>query len=484
MRLLVTLLAGICLSSGLLAQTENSAFTLTGKAVAGPFATDYHALGINPANLHLAPMFDGKNWTMGFSEIGVSIFSEALSKDDLRKNLFMQELDALSPLERKDAISQFTDSQWTLDLDIMGFGMAYRNDLVGGFGFSMRDRMDFNMKLGSDAADLMFNGYNSAYFDSLVLSTGVVIPTGAYNQDTLDLIESGFVLPGNVQKISELLDGTDISLNWIREWNVGYGRSFLDTEELDFFGGIGVKYLQGMANISIRAEDGDISGFSATTPFLNIDYGEAATGNPSALTGEQMEPVGQGFGFDLGFTAVVADKLTLSAAVNDIGSMTWTGNVYSLKDTLLAETFEGGVESVSLVDQLQGFMTNEDLMEWEGEAEYTTKLPTTLRVGAAWALGDRLRIGAELVAPMNDDPSNLNKAVIAVGGDFRPLRWVSLNLGYLSGGNYNTKIPAGVTFHVGNGAYEIGVASRDMITFFSDNQPTASLSTGFMRFRW
>lgn len=466
------------------AQTERSAFTLAGKGVAAPFATDYQALGINPANLHFDPMFEGKNWALGTSEMGVSIFSEALTKEELRKNLTFQSLDELSPQERKDAIAQFTDSRWTADLDFMHFGMAYRNDVVGGFAFSARERLNLDMKLGPEAADLMFNGYNSDYFDELVLSTGDTIPTGNYSQDTLDLVVNGIVDPENIQSISQLLNGTDISVNWVREYNLGYGRRVLNTDDLDVYAGVGLKYLQGMANISIRAEDGTINGLSATSPFLNIDYGEAEASNPSAISEEGLVPVGRGFGVDLGASVVVADKFTISAALNDIGGMTWTGNVYQLKDTVLTETFEDGVETVSLVDQLAQFMTNEDLLEWEGEQEYTTKLPTTFRLGAGLALGERIRVGAELVAPLNDDPTNIDRAVLAVGGDVRPVRWMSLNMGFISGGNYNTKIPAGVTFHFGDGSYEVGVASRDMITFFTDNQPTASLSAGFLRFRW
>jgi hypothetical protein len=73
--------------------------------------------------------------------------------------------------------------------------------------------------------------------------------------------------------------------------------------------------------------------------------------------------------------------------------------------------------------------------------------------------------------------------VIAVGGDIRPVPWVTLSAGFISGGNYEFKIPAGVTFMVANGTWEAGIASRDLITFFTENQPTLSLSFGFLRFR-
>lgn len=80
--------------------------------------------------------------------------------------------------------------------------------------------------------------------------------------------------------------------------------------------------------------------------------------------------------------------------------------------------------------------------------------------------------------------TDIYRAVLAVGEDVRPVCGMWLNRGFTSSGNYKTKIPAGVTFHFGDGSCQLGVASRDMITFIKENQPTASLSAGFLRFRW
>ena len=79
---------------------------------------------------------------------------------------------------------------------------------------------------------------------------------------------------------------------------------------------------------------------------------------------------------------------------------------------------------------------------------------------------------------------NLNKAIIGVGGDVYPFDWLRISAGFITGGNYDVQIPLGLTFIAGGGSWEGGIASRDAITFFVQNGPTLSLSTGFMRFRF
>ena len=49
---------------------------------------------------------------------------------------------------------------------------------------------------------------------------------------------------------------------------------------------------------------------------------------------------------------------------------------------------------------------------------------------------------------------------------------------------YQVSIPVGLTFIAGNGTWEGGIASRDAVTFFTQNGPTLSFSTGFLRFRF
>ena len=67
--------------------------------------------------------------------------------------------------------------------------------------------------------------------------------------------------------------------------------------------------------------------------------------------------------------------------------------------------------------------------------------------------------------------------------DYQAIGINPVNLGWPSkheGLNY----ALGLTFIAGGGCWEGGIASRDAITFFVQNGPTLSLSTGFMRFRF
>src|SRR5687768_809898 len=91
------------------AQNEYIAYPATGKGVSSTFVTDYHCLGINPANLGWQ-QYD-KSVTMGSSEFGMSIYSESLAKQDLRDNIWgvakSGSLDTLSYDQKIEAINGF-----------------------------------------------------------------------------------------------------------------------------------------------------------------------------------------------------------------------------------------------------------------------------------------------------------------------------------------------------------------------------------------
>jgi hypothetical protein len=123
------------------------------------------------------------------------------------------------------------------------------------------------------------------------------------------------------------------------------------------------------------------------------------------------------------------------------------------------------------------------LFKYDGVSSLTVKLPTTMRLGASMKFGKILELGTDIIIPMNDEASNFNKAIIGFGGDVQPIKWLRLQAGFMTGGNYDFQIPIGITFIAKNGTYEAGFASRDAITFFSQNGPTLSLSMGFIRWR-
>jgi hypothetical protein len=471
---------------GMTAQSEQSAFSITGHGVATPFATDYQAIGINPANLDFGTGYEGKRFTMGFAEFGVSVYSGMLSKPDVRKNLFGGTFQDLSQQEQLQYAYDFANTNNAADIDIMWTGFSMNTEKLGSYAFSVRDKVDYYSHFGDQVAKLLWLGYTSPYFTDYVLSTGDTIP--AYQNmsaDSLALIIEG-LNELNPQSISQLAQGTHFRMSWVREFNFAYGKRIINGESFSLNVGVGLKYLVGQGYLQLDAEDGKAEAFSSLSPIFDIDYSGIVDGNPSALPSDSKKllPVGHGFGFDLGVSALIKNKLILSAAVTDIGTMTWDGNVYSLKDVNLTNFTTSGLDNLSLYDQLDQLNGSDGIVEWQGSQSLETKLAATMRAGAGLMLNDMLKFGVDFVAPLNDEVGSIENASIAVGGEFSPVKWVHLSVGLMNGGNYDTKIPAGVRFTLGKGTYEFGVASRDLVTFFTEEQPTVSAAAGFLRFRF
>jgi hypothetical protein len=470
-------------------QTEGSAFTLTGMGVATPFARDYQTLGINPGNLDITPDYD-RYGTIGMAEGGFSIYSQVFTKPELRQNVFSEEITDFSQSQQRDLAIEFSKGENAFDIDIMPFGLSIHTEKAGTFAFSTRERLDFYSKLGSQISEILWLGYNASYFDSLVVSTGLnqydTIPNDpSIDPDKLNIVQ-GFTNPENAQSLSELLDGTKFGFTWMREFNLGYGKRLFKSDNFEVHGGLGLKLLIGQGMLDIVGSGGQATAFSAMSPLFNIDYDEIADQNPSALKEDAppLTPVGLGFGFDVGGVVIFKEKFILSTSVTDIGSVTWDGNVYKLKDIELLDAENSGLESANIIEQVEQLNGSDGILNWQGSESRTTKLPTTMRAGFGYDSKSFFKVGIDVVAPLSEDLANMQSVAIAVGGEIRPLPWIHLQAGFTQGGNYGTKIPVGVYFTLGKGTYEVGVASRDLITFFRDNDPTISVAFGFLRFRF
>jgi hypothetical protein len=472
------------------AQTEGSAFTYTGMGVATPFARDYQTLGINPGNLDVTPKYD-KKVTLGFAEFGISLYSEILTKPELRQNIFREDIKDFSQEQQRAYALAFANSDNAIDVDATTFGFSIRTNKAGTFAFSNRERLDFYSKMGNQVSEILWLGYTASYFDSLVVSNSdgsldTIPNTGNIDPQTLARVQQGFTTLANSQSMSQLLDGTKLGMSWYSEYNLGWGKRLFQTDKIELHGGVSAKLLVGRGMLDIAAENGTATAFSAMSPVFNIEYGSYAEENPSAFdsTARPLTPVGMGFGFDLGATIVYNKKWFASIAVNDIGKMTWDGNLYKLNDINLTTFTTTGLESVDFVDQVEQLNGSDGLLSWTGAEKRITSLPTTARLGFGFDNGSTVKAGFDVVLPVSDGSSSMQTASIAIGGEYSPVKWLHLQLGFTQGGNYGSKIPVGLYFTVADGTYEFGVSSRDMVTFFRDNSPTLSMAFGFLRFRF
>jgi hypothetical protein len=480
---LVTLLlsyTGFC-------QQEGSVFTATGRAgVSTTFVTDYQALGINPSNLGTPGLFSGRKITMGYSEVGLSLFSSALTKSELKSTLSNFSGTNLSYQQKLEAAKNFASEPFAMNFDATYFGFSFQHEKIGGLAISIKEKLRWYSNFNTTISDIGFLGYTAAYFDSLTLTDGSKVANTPGNYQTYkDQIQSGIA---NVPKmISQLFDGSKISMLWYREYNVGYGRKVLGLGNLSLYAGVGAKYIQGFGVMDASVNNGKLDAFGAFTPLLNIDFGSASLNNPSTITqsGALPKAIGSGWGFDLGTTLTFQEKTKVSVAITDIGAVTYTGNVYEILDTLVYDMKTDGFNSFNFFGEMSTIAGESGIFKWKGEKEIKANLPSMLRIGASQKLFSIFEIGADIIAPINDRAGNFENAIISVGGDVLLFEKLRISTGIVSGGNYGDKknIPVGFTFIAPGGVWEGGVASRDVITWYTKENPNISLAFGFLRFR-
>jgi len=103
-----------------------------------------------------------------------------------------------------------------------------------------------------------------------------------------------------------------------------------------------------------------------------------------------------GWAFDLGISAQVSDRIELSAAILDMGSITWDVDPVTYTSQKV-QTFEGVdiAEYISTEDELVLTDSLEALLDFdESNEEFSTSLPTQVYLGGRFKISDLWTIGA------------------------------------------------------------------------------------------
>lgn len=488
------LTAGISFS-----QTQYSAYTAVGKGVATTFLRDYQSLGINSSALGWGTGYEGKNFVMGTSEFAFGISSPELDKDRLKNfsaavwnQVRDRENSSFDMQAQKEAAADYANAGIAMSFDYNWLGASYYNEKIGGIALSIRENYSWYSQLNEQTTDLIFRGRTSNYFDSLTVAFNGDTTTIANNpnlsNDTLAAVVFGS--RNNPLLLSEITNGSSIKFQWNREYNFGWGRKILGNDStFAIYGGVGGRIIQSMAMFDMTSNDDGLSVSSSISPFYGIDYGAIQTLNPSTLSenkGLLPSIVGSGYGVDISASAVLLGKIRVAAAVNNIGKVTYTRNVYSVRDTLLGSMTLAGLADNNVSQGMNQLMEDGGMMNLVGEEEIVVVNPATFRLGGSIELvKDIVNVGIDLIAPFDSEaPGSLQNAVYSVGGDIRPVKWLQLSAGYFGGGVYKHNIPVGINFILGGGAYEVGISSRDALSFFLKDANSVSTAFGFARVRF
>lgn len=471
----------ICIAgSRVFAQTEAADFSRIGFAgFITPVASDYQCVGINPANLGFVPEREvfrlstplefgiarrKRNWSFTVAEGGVSLHSDALSRAGLLDMITQTTSGSFSVAEKQQAALAFADKGIRFSVDLLALGAAYQSDNWGGVAITVRERMAGTFRFNGDAAKLAFEGRHYDYFDSVAVKG---------NGDTV-----GYST--NPRLFSDLFNGTRLAMIWYREVGASYGVRLFHTQDLNLYGGLGVKYLMGYALIDAEVVGGELQARSAISPFFGINYGKATSS--SFIPGDNFIPVGAGWGIDLGVTLQYKNT-SVALSVVDAGRMLWDGNVFVAKDTILNGMSSTGFSSYNIFEEAPKITGDGNYFKWQGAKYATSNLPTRIRLGMSHQYNIQWRFGGDAVIPVNQVTGALGEPLVSVGADWRPVVWLRVSLGLGGGGNMGVFIPAGAMFSLLDGMWEFGITSRDMVTFVTTGRPVLSAVAGLMRIR-
>ncbi|GAB2848390.1 DUF5723 family protein [Hymenobacter ruber] len=467
---LLSLAAGLALPATAFAQNELSNFSATGRGgVINTFATDYQAIGINPANLGRSTNFRVA-FTIG--EVGAGIGSQSLSKTTF-KHILYDGSQSIGPAEKATLVDQLSgDNVLNLNLDtnLFGFAVTLPNGL-GGLAFSSRQRIGGHLALNRNAADIIINGQNAAvvkqYYPTPNTS-GTPTPTAA-----------------NAPLISTVLDGTSIQAAVTNEFNVAYGIQVFHNDGLKVSLGAGYRYIQGIGIADIRVSGGNLTAYTSLSPVFDVDYGALATNasNFNYESGSGLKPVGHGNGFDAGVSAEIGKIFRFGASVTDMGSMTWTGNVLEASDQKLQQTASTGVQTYNVFKEISSqFDTDkQNLFTYTTAKERTAALPAKLRLGGGIRINKFFEAGLDVTAPLNKVAGNLTTTFVGLGVDYKPLNWLKLSSGFTGGAGYGKSLPLGLT--IVSPIWEAGISTRDVVGLFSEDSPYSSVAFGVLRFK-
>ena len=429
------------------AQHTPEAFESAGTGATTTLVTDYQSLGVNPANLGFPQ--DERLIHLSFLETGFSFTSDAISRKDIWQNIISKNVNEFSREDKLQAANVFSGAGFLMNTNINLVSFSFQHETLGGLGFVVRERMGNQIRLNKNLAELIFLGKNASYFQS-----------------------------GQPTSLRQIFDESKISGSWYREIILGYGRRVLKLPGIKLYVGLDAKYILGYGNLNISNLQGNFSARSSITPSMDINYDNSS---PTALAQSGLTPVGHGFGIDVGGTIKFLDMIKAGVSFNDLGSITWDSETYEAKNITVDSISSSGFDSYNFISEVKDIFQNQHIFQWKGRKEYTTGLPAHVKLGASFNPFDWVEFGVDMYAPFNGHAANMDKVIFSTGGYFQIGSLLKLSAGYVTGDVYVDNYPVGITFGFPN--WEMGFSTGDITTFFRHENPTLSLSTGFLRFK-
>jgi hypothetical protein len=211
----------------------------------------------------------------------------------------------------------------------------------------------------------------------------------------------------------------------------------------------------------------DVGGGYGTvdTSRLRLDvgtYGFNIDGRYSA----RMAPMGRGWGADLGAAAKIGKKWTISAGlINVLGSIRWKRDVKRFTGLVVGDSV-GVLDFSKDKDDEEEAEEEEDAVQdtaWESHAgAFSKKAPAELHLGCLYREGNT-SLAVDLVQGFSNTGWVTTRPRLAVGTEWRRVRWLPLRAGVVMGGRIGFGTSFGFGVRPGKFVLDVGVLNRGFI---------------------
>lgn len=418
------------------------------------------ALGINPANIALK---NNKKFSLKtfFPFPPINIAATTPLSIDKYNYFFGGVEDSLGNIvgrfltnDEKDELNRLlgeSDLLFNLNLNYLSFTI-YFSEKVGSFGFAITDRLGTNLKLSKIFTDMIFSG----------------------------------IYPLKVYSFSDL---TTKATFW-REISFSYGRKIFSLENSlfkDLYGGISFKLLKGYYYLNsknnesyFRLNENDILDIKwnyeiqhALSPSFASNYGKDSIVSPKDFSLSLFpETAGNGVGFDIGFTGIINEQLTVALALTDLGSINWGKNQATI-------TGKGEIkfEGYTSKEQIDSLTNKFKKIQNDLNSAFSSSSPTALRLGASYQLDKapfvkkfpgQMLISFDYNQGFNNEIGNTTKPRFSLGIDYNPSKWIpTIRTGVSVGGKLGFLWAFGLGISIG--PIDIDFATSNFATILSPN---------------
>ena len=349
-------------------------------------------------------------------------------------------------------------SETYFQLDLRVFGLTIHSDFLGDIALTWKERIAANVNLSSDYMRMALFGLDSA---------------------------------GNMYDFS----GTGVEAWYLREYGLSYARKLPMVKFVkDFSAGVTFKLIQGFAVVTTERYNAVFG--NAALPGGgyalngNMDFRMLRAMSPSFPDSGNFDftptptPAGKGFGIDLGATGEIMPGIRGSFSITDIGSVNWDGKT---KQTVASAAFSmTNPTSKAQWDSLQTAFKGKDT----ATDPFSTPLATSMRIGASVQVDElpfmanrfpgRMLLAIEYQQGFNHSPGNTTRPRVALGAEWRPMRWLPLRSGLSFGGINRFNWAAGFGFDFGGFNMNLGTENFGMLFYPSSyNQLSVGLEMVF-----